>query len=189
VIPTVVSGSAVLKSYLPRDSTRCRSRGKLPATCAHCSSPLPHRQVAQLSGLLTTYSARITLPSISKAAVCTGPSGASTMIPGRPLMIAKCGLKSSRHHASGRLRVASTRNAEQATDPGRMRPDFQRDPLVRHLAEDFAQCFRIRANSLLLLYLPRIRPARSTSCCDLLDPIQRLTSAETFSCSALPPRC
>jgi hypothetical protein len=35
-----------------------------------------------------------------------------------------------------------------------MRPDFQRDPLVRHLAEDFAQGFRIRANSLLQLYLP-----------------------------------
>src|SRR6201988_1636842 len=43
--------------------------------------------------------------------------------------------------------------AEQATDPRRMRPDFQRDPLVRHLAEDFAQCFRMRATSLLQLYL------------------------------------
>ena len=43
--------------------------------------------------------------------------------------------------------------AEQATDPGRMRPDFQRDPAARHLAEDFAQRFRIRADTLLQLYL------------------------------------
>ena len=44
--------------------------------------------------------------------------------------------------------------AEQATDPGRMRPDFQRDPAARHRAEDFLQRFRIRADSLLQLYLP-----------------------------------
>lgn len=35
----------------------------------------------------------------------------------------------------------------------------------------------------------RIRPARNTSCCDLPDPIQRLTSVERFSCSVLPLRC
>jgi hypothetical protein len=34
-----------------------------------------------------------------------------------------------------------------------MRPDFQPDPAVRHLAEDFAQRFRIRAHALLQLYL------------------------------------
>ncbi len=43
--------------------------------------------------------------------------------------------------------------AEQATDPGRMGPDFQRDPTPWHRAEDFAQRFRSRANSLLELYL------------------------------------
>jgi len=45
--------------------------------------------------------------------------------------------------------------AEQATDPGRMRPDLQRDPAVRHLAENFAQRCRIRADALLPLYLTR----------------------------------
>ena len=44
-----------------------------------------------------------------------------------------------------RLRSQST--------PGRMRPDFQRDPAVRHLAKDFAQRFRMRAHALLQLYL------------------------------------
>ena len=53
-----------------------------------------------LSGLRTTYSARMTSPSISNAAVCTGPSGASTMTPGRPLMVAKRTVKSSRHHCT-----------------------------------------------------------------------------------------
>ncbi len=43
--------------------------------------------------------------------------------------------------------------AEQATDPGRMRPDFQCDPAARHRAEDFLQCFRTRTDSLLQLYL------------------------------------
>ena len=36
------------------------------------------------------------------------PRGSSTMRPGRPLMIAKRIVKSSRHHVSARLRVAST---------------------------------------------------------------------------------
>src|SRR5271169_5416084 len=43
--------------------------------------------------------------------------------------------------------------AEQATDPGRMRPDFQCDPTARHRPENFLQCFRIRTDSLLQLYL------------------------------------
>jgi hypothetical protein len=34
-----------------------------------------------------------------------------------------------------------------------MRPDFQRDPAVRHCAEDFLQRFRIGAHALLQLYL------------------------------------
>jgi hypothetical protein len=36
-----------------------------------------------------------------------------------------------------------------------MRPHFQCDPAARHCAEDFAQRFRIRADSLLQLYLAR----------------------------------
>src|SRR5438309_12114477 len=43
--------------------------------------------------------------------------------------------------------------AEQATDPGGMRPDFQCDPTARHCGEDFLQRFRIRTDSLLQLYL------------------------------------
>src|ERR1041385_749497 len=42
---------------------------------------------------------------------------------------------------------------EQATDPRRMRSDFQRDPAARHRTEDLAQQFRIRADALLQLYL------------------------------------
>jgi hypothetical protein len=34
-----------------------------------------------------------------------------------------------------------------------MRPGLQRDPAARHLAEDFAQRFRIRADALLQSYL------------------------------------
>jgi hypothetical protein len=34
-----------------------------------------------------------------------------------------------------------------------MRPDFQCDPAVRYLAEDLAQCFCVRADALLQLYL------------------------------------
>src|ERR1700730_4437750 len=34
-----------------------------------------------------------------------------------------------------------------------MRPDFQRDATARHRPEDFLQCFRIRPDSLLPLYL------------------------------------
>jgi len=70
-----------------------------------------------LSGLRTTYSARITSPSISNALVCIVPSGASTMTPGRPLMMAKRTVKSSRHHAPGRLRVTSTRNRAARSAP------------------------------------------------------------------------
>ena len=44
--------------------------------------------------------------------------------------------------------------AEQATDLGRMRPDFQCDPTARHCGEDFLQRLRIRTDSLLQLYLP-----------------------------------
>src|SRR5262249_59649654 len=51
-----------------------------------------------LSGLRTTYSARMTSPSISNAAVWTTPSGASTMTAGRPLTVAKRTVKSWRHH-------------------------------------------------------------------------------------------
>ena len=43
--------------------------------------------------------------------------------------------------------------AQQTADPGRMRPDFQCDPAVRHLAEDFAQCFCTRTYSLFPLNL------------------------------------
>ena len=43
--------------------------------------------------------------------------------------------------------------AQQAADPGRMRPNFQRDPAARHRAKDFLQRFRIRAHALLQLYL------------------------------------
>jgi hypothetical protein len=35
-----------------------------------------------------------------------------------------------------------------------MRPDFQCDPTARHSAEDFAQRFPIRTDSLFPLYLP-----------------------------------
>jgi hypothetical protein len=42
--------------------------------------------------------------------------------------------------------------AEQATDPGRMRPDFQCDPTARQGAEDFAQRFPARTDSLCPLY-------------------------------------
>jgi hypothetical protein len=44
---------------------------------------------------------------------------------------------------------------EQATDPGRMGPDFQRDPALRHRAKHFAQGFRGRTHSLLQLYVVR----------------------------------
>jgi hypothetical protein len=40
---------------------------------------------------------------------------------------------------------------QQATDPGRMRPNFQRHSAARHCAEDFPQRFRSRPNSLLQL--------------------------------------
>jgi len=43
--------------------------------------------------------------------------------------------------------------AQQATDPRRMRPDFQRDSTAWHCSEDFLQPFRSRANSLFQLYL------------------------------------
>src|SRR5438874_12542978 len=43
--------------------------------------------------------------------------------------------------------------AQQATDPGRMRPDFQCDPTARNGPEDFLQRFRTRTNSLFQLYL------------------------------------
>jgi hypothetical protein len=43
--------------------------------------------------------------------------------------------------------------AQHTTDPGRMRPDFQRDATARHRAEDFLQCFRCRPHSLLQLDL------------------------------------
>jgi len=46
-----------------------------------------------------------------------------------------------------------TQLAEQAADPGRMRPDFQCDPTARYDAEDFAQRFRICPHALLQLYL------------------------------------
>ena len=39
------------------------------------------------------------------------------MTPGRPLMVAKRTVKSSRHHAPGRLRVASTRNRAARSAP------------------------------------------------------------------------
>ncbi len=42
--------------------------------------------------------------------------------------------------------------AQQATDPRRMRPNFQRHPTARHGGEDFLQRFRTRPNSLLQLY-------------------------------------
>src|SRR5262249_305463 len=70
-----------------------------------------------LSRLRTTYTARITSPSISNAAVCTAPSGASTTTPGRPLIVAKRSLKSWRHHAPGRLRAASITNCATRSAP------------------------------------------------------------------------
>src|SRR6266481_3724417 len=45
--------------------------------------------------------------------------------------------------------------AEQATDPGRMRPGLQCNPAARHFRESFAQCFLCRTYSLLYLYLAR----------------------------------
>src|SRR5271156_4077343 len=45
--------------------------------------------------------------------------------------------------------------AEQATDPGRMRPDFQCDPTAWQRAEDFLQRSYRRSHSLLELYLTR----------------------------------
>src|SRR5271169_7158366 len=45
--------------------------------------------------------------------------------------------------------------AEQATDPGRMRPDFQCDPTAWQRAEDFLQRPCSRSHSLLELYLTR----------------------------------
>jgi hypothetical protein len=41
--------------------------------------------------------------------------------------------------------------AEQATDPGRMRPDFQRDPTAWHCGDDFLQRLRVRTDWLLQL--------------------------------------
>jgi hypothetical protein len=61
-----------------------------------------------LSGLRTTYSARMMPFSISNATVCTAPSGASTIKPGRPLIIAKRIVKSSRHHAPGGRLLVTT---------------------------------------------------------------------------------
>src|SRR6516164_6909784 len=55
----------------------------------------------------------MTSPSISNAVVCKGPSGPSTMTPGRPLMVAKRNVKSSRHP----LRVAPTRNRAARSAP------------------------------------------------------------------------
>src|SRR5512144_418732 len=71
----------------------CRERGPR-TTRSDARHPRPSgadgfAKCRNLSGLRTTYNARTTPPSISNAAVCTGPSGASTMIPGRPLMAAK----------------------------------------------------------------------------------------------------
>jgi hypothetical protein len=43
--------------------------------------------------------------------------------------------------------------AQQAADPGRMRPGLQRDPATRHPAEDFVQRFRTRPHALLQLDL------------------------------------
>jgi len=45
--------------------------------------------------------------------------------------------------------------AEQAADPGRMRPGLQRDPASRHRPEDLLQAFRSRAESQLHLDAPR----------------------------------
>src|SRR5215510_2358199 len=78
--------------------------GRRRAAAAKCRS---------LSGLRTTYSARMTSPSISNAAVCTSPSGPSTMTPGSPLMVTKRAVKSSRHP----LRATSTRNLATRSAP------------------------------------------------------------------------
>jgi hypothetical protein len=43
---------------------------------------------------------------------------------------------------------------QQATDPRRMRPDFQCDPTARHRTEYFMQRFRTGTDSLFQLYLP-----------------------------------
>ena len=97
------------------------SRAHTATRVAHPRPLLPDADPAakcrNLSGLRTTYSPRITSPSISNAAVCTGPSGPSTMTPGMPLMVAKRSLKSSRHQAPGRFRVASTRNRATRSAP------------------------------------------------------------------------
>ena len=67
--------------------------------------------------------------------------------------------------------------AEQATDPGRMRPDLQRDPAARHLPARLRATLSHSCGRAAPVVSGRIRPARSTSCCDLPDPIERLTSA------------
>src|SRR5713226_3618276 len=83
-------------STLTRSSAHCRDSNQDPV--AH-PRPLScgvdaAAKCRNLSELRTTYSARITSPSISNAAVCTAPSGPSTMTPDRPLMVAKRSVKS-----------------------------------------------------------------------------------------------
>src|SRR6516225_5070319 len=95
---------------LARQIAAARINGLVHSGLLSCRAAAKWRN---LSGLRTTYSARITSPSISNAAVCTGPSGPSTMTPDRPLMVAKRSVKSSRHP----LRVTLTRNCATRSAP------------------------------------------------------------------------
>src|SRR5208282_1966388 len=77
----------------------------------------------------------------SRASVCIQPIVFLAALPDQP------------HLARIRHDHFMPQLAEQATDPGRMRPDFQCDPTARQPAEGFLQCFPTRAHSLFPLNL------------------------------------
>src|SRR4029079_19415085 len=79
----------------PRQENDCRVRARTTIAKGCCRRYIPaFARCRNLSGLRTTYSARINPFSISKAEVCIAPSGASTTTPGRPLIVAKRTVKS-----------------------------------------------------------------------------------------------
>src|SRR4051812_873182 len=64
---------------------------------------------------------------------------------------------------------------KQAADPGRMRPDLQRDSTARHSAEDLLQCLRTGTDLLLQLYLARfIHYAKPTVAISQIQPDREL---------------
>ena len=78
---------------------------------------------------------------------------------------------------------------QQAADPGRMRPDFQRDATARHGSEYFLQRFRIRAQ---LAVPATVWPASSNTQYQLFDlpgRVRRSISAVKYFCLAALLRC